>query len=215
MSDGPGAIVDAGPALTFLARKDTTRILYAGLGKVDLLAPEQVGREVIRKSRKERRRFGAAEATWKKVVAANRLTVLPDDQTPELAAAVQRLCLMPMSERMRQQKDLGELLVIAHAAVRAEAGDDVAVLIQERNGTTMAHNEARRIKNLGGTGRLRVWDTQTILLRAAGSAHLADKPTMKTIYETMLALDDALPPISETTLLSADVWAKIEEDRAH
>jgi hypothetical protein len=27
MSVGPGAIIDAGPALTFLARKDTTRIL--------------------------------------------------------------------------------------------------------------------------------------------------------------------------------------------
>jgi hypothetical protein len=142
MSVGPGAIIDAGPALTFLARKDTTRILYAGLGRADLLAPTQVEREVIRKSRQEKRRFGAAEATWNTIVAANRLTVLPDDETAELAAAVQRLCLMPMSERMRQQQDLGELLVIAHAAVRAEAGDDVAVLIQERNGTAMAYNEA-------------------------------------------------------------------------
>jgi hypothetical protein len=210
MSAGPGAIIDAGPALTFLARKDTTRILYAGLGTADLLAPEQVEHEVIRKSRKEKRRFGAAEATWKKIVAANRLTVLPDDETAELAAAVQRLCLMPMSERMRQQKDLGELLVIAHAAVRAEAGEDVAVLIQERHGTAMAYNEARRIKNLGGTGRLRVWNTQTILLRAAGSAHLPDKATMKTVYESLLPLDAALPPISETNLLTAAVWEKIE-----
>lgn len=133
MSASPDAIIDAGPALTFLARKDTTRILYAGLGAVDLLAPEQVEQEVIRKSRKEKQRFGAAEAVWKKIVSANRLTVLGDDETAELAAAVQRLCRMPMSERMRQQRDLGELLVIAHAAVRAEAGGDVAVLIQPPN----------------------------------------------------------------------------------
>jgi hypothetical protein len=136
MSAGPGAIIDAGPALTFLARKETTRILYAGLGTADLLAPEQVEREVIRKSRNDKRRFGTAEATWKTIAAANRLTVLPDDETAELAAAIQRLTLMPMSDRMRQQKDLGELLVIAHAAIRAEAGEDLAVLIQERNGTT-------------------------------------------------------------------------------
>lgn len=210
MSVGPGAIIDAGPALTFLARKDTTRILFAGLGTADLLAPEQVEDEVIRKSHKDKRRFGAAEATWNKVVSANRLTVLPDDETPELAAAVQRLCLMPMSERMRQQQDLGELLVIAHAAVRADAGEDVAVLIQERNGTAMAYNEIRRINKLGGSGRLRVWNTQTILLRAAGSAHLPDKATMKTVYDRMLPLDAALPPINETDLLTAAVWEKIE-----
>jgi hypothetical protein len=119
-----------------------------------------------------------------------------------------------MSERMRQQQDLGELLVIAHAAVRAAAGDDVAVLIQERNGTAMAYNEARRIKSLGGTGHLRVWDTQTILLRAAGSAPLPDKGTMKTVYERMLSLDAALPPIRETNLLSGEVWAKLEVIRA-
>ncbi len=206
MSAGPGAIIDAGPALTFLARKDTTRILYAGLGGADLLAPEQVELEVIRKSRQEKRRFGAAEAAWSTIVAANRLTVLSDDETAELTAAVQRLCLMPMSERMRQQKDLGELLVIAHAAVRAEAGEDVAVLIQERNGTAMARNEARRIEKLGGIGRFRVWNTQTILLRAVGSTYLPDKATMKSVYESMLTLDAALPAISETALLTAAVW---------
>lgn len=54
MSAGPETIIDAGPALTFLARKDTTRILYAGLGDVSLLAPEQVEREVIRKSRQQK-----------------------------------------------------------------------------------------------------------------------------------------------------------------
>jgi hypothetical protein len=208
MSKGPDAIIDAGPALTFLARKDTTRILYAGLGTADLLAPEQVEHEVIRKSRKEKQRFGAAEATWKKIVDAKRLTVLPDDETAELAAAVQRLCLMPMSERMRQQKDLGELLVIAHAAARAEVGGDVAVLIQERDGTAMAHNEAHRIRHLDGTGRLRVWNTQTILLRAAGSTYLPDRAKMKAAYKLMQPLDSALPPISETNLLTAAVWEK-------
>ncbi len=206
MSDGPTAIIDAGPALTFLARKETTRILYGGLGTAELFAPEQVEREVIRKSRQDKQRFGTAEATWKKIAAAHRLTVLPDDETKDLAAAVQRLCRMPMSERIREQRDLGELMVIAHAAVRAEAGEDVAVLIQERNGTAMAHNEARRITNLGGGGRIRVWNTQTILLRAAGGQQLPDKAAMKLVYEQMLSLDDALPPIAETTLLTSAIW---------
>jgi hypothetical protein len=212
MNAGPGAIIDAGPALTFLARKDTTRILYAGLGTSRLYAPEQVEREVIRKSRKEKRRFGTAEATWKKVVDAKRLTVLADDETADLAAAVQRLCRMPMSQRMRHQQDLGELMVIAHAAVRAEAGQDVAILIQERDGTAMAHNESRRITALAGEGRLRVWNTQTILLRAAGTSHLPDRASMKAIYGHMRPLDAALPPIEETTLLTAVNWNPVEAE---
>jgi len=74
----------------------------------------------------------------------------------------------------------------------------------------MAHNEARRFNNLDGTGRLRVWNTQTILLRAARSSHLPDKARMRTIYESMLPLDAALPRISETNLLTAAVWEKVE-----
>lgn len=72
----------------------------------------------------------------------------------------------------------------------------------------MAHNEARRITNLGGAGRLRVWNTQTILLRAAGGTHLPDRATMKAVYETMRSLDDALAPIGETNLLSDRSWAR-------
>lgn len=36
---------------------------------------------------------------------------------------------------------------------------------------------------------------------------------MKTVYENLRALDDALPPISENTLLFADVWANVEDVR--
>lgn len=57
MSAGPGAIIDAGPALTFLARKDTTCILYAGLGRVDLLAPS---RSSARSSARAARRSGGS-----------------------------------------------------------------------------------------------------------------------------------------------------------
>lgn len=42
-----------------------------------------------------------------------------------------------------------------------------------------------RNADLGGLSRLRARDTQTILLRAAGSADLPDKPAMKTVYENL------------------------------
>ncbi|WP_050671373.1 PIN domain-containing protein [Luteipulveratus halotolerans] len=159
-----------------------------------------------RKSRQDKHRFGAVEATWNRVVSAGRLTILSDDQTPELATAVQRLSFMPISERLRRQKDLGELLVIAHAAVKAEAGHDVAVLIQEKDGTAMAHHEAGRLTRIMGAGRLRVWDTTTILRRAARSDSLPDRTAMKAVYEQMRGLDLALPPIAETGLLDDRLW---------
>ena len=42
-----------------------------------------------------------------------------------------------MGQRIQRGKDIGELMVIAHAAVLASAGHDVTILIQERAGTTL------------------------------------------------------------------------------
>ena len=53
---------------------------------------------------------------------------LPDDVTPELATVVQRISGLPIAERMKHAKDLGETMVIAHAVVAAESGQPVTVL---------------------------------------------------------------------------------------
>jgi hypothetical protein len=115
-----GAIIDAGPALTFLARKDTTNVLLQGL-RGGLVAPEIVHTEVIRKSR-QKPSLRTAKTRWATLRNAGWIELLSDDETPALSAAVQRLCGMPMGRRIQQGKDLGELMVIAHAAVLAEAG---------------------------------------------------------------------------------------------
>lgn len=218
MTSGSGVIIDAGPALTFLARNDTTKVLFQGLredsGIRRLFAPETVRGEVARKSRQKRKLLGAAENKWKMLEQAGRIEVLLDDETPELSAAVQRLCTMPMSVRMRQRKDLGELMVIAHAAVLAEAGEKVTILIQERDGTAMARRESDRVTRLPKAGVLNVWDTQTVLLRAAGSPEVPDKPTMERLYNAMRPLDAALVPIEQTNLLTSPVWTRVRQ-QAH
>ena len=93
-------------------------------------APETVRREVFRKA-KPNSKFAAAAAVWARLELAKRLTVLSDDLTPALEAVVQRLSNTPMIDRMAVSKDLGEELVIAHAVVQAEAGNDVVMLIDE------------------------------------------------------------------------------------
>lgn len=70
--------------------------------------------------------------------------------TPELSVVVSRLTGLPLTDRKRRSRDLGELMVIAHAVVAAEQGNDVTVLIDDREGRWMANQEARRLSKATG-----------------------------------------------------------------
>ena len=126
-------IIDAGPGLNFFSINKERRLIQI-LGK--LSAPESVQDEVLRKSAQDSR-FRAAAAVWRKL-APNWLSILSDDQTPELAAVVHRITQQPIEQRIKQSKDLGEIMVIAHAVVAAEAGEIVSVLIDDGAGARIA-----------------------------------------------------------------------------
>lgn len=128
-------IIDAGPSLNFLSI-NKERLLIGVLGR--LSAPEAVQTEVLRKSRQDHR-FRSAEPIWRKL-APSWIRVLSDDQTPELAAVITRITQQPMSERLRHSKDLGETMVIAHAVVAAEAGNNLLVLIDDGLGGETRHS---------------------------------------------------------------------------
>ncbi|OHV48906.1 hypothetical protein [Pseudofrankia sp. BMG5.36] len=198
-------VIDAGPALGFLAI-NKERLLISVLGR--LSAPETVAAEVLRKSRSDGR-FRAAEAVWQKLTP-NWIEILPDDVTPELSAVVARITRLPMRQRMKESKDLGETMVIAHAVVAAEAGATVTVLIDDGAGAAMATSERRRLERLRLQGRpvggLRLVSTLTVLERAAGGKHIPDRATMRTIYTRLRDHDDGLPPIERTGLLLPELW---------
>lgn len=204
MSDWP--IIDAGPGLNFLSI-NKERLLISILGR--LSAPEAVRDEVLRKSRQDAR-FQAAEKVWRKLTP-DWMRILSDDTTPELAAVVHRITQQPMGERMKHSKDLGEVMVVAHAMVAAEAGETVTVLIDDGWGARIASSEIRRLQRLRASGRavgaIRLASTLTVLERAAGGKYVPDKATMRDIHTRLRSLDDGLPPIERTTLLSADLWS--------
>lgn len=196
-------VIDAGPALNFCSI-NRERLLLATLGPIS--APEAVRDEVLRKARTDTR-FRPAERVWARL-PERLLQILSDDETPELAAAVARICGLPMAERTRQGKDLGELMVIAHAVVSAEAGDTVIVLIDEGQGAALATAESHRLDRLRAAGRavgtIRLVGTRTVLERAAGGEHLPDRAAMRDVYERLRACDDGLLPIEKTTLLARE-----------
>jgi hypothetical protein len=198
-------IIDAGPSLNFLSI-NKERLLIGVLGAIS--APETVEIEVLRKSAQDLR-FRAAAPAWRKLTP-KWIQVLPDDPTPELAQAVHRITRQPMNERLRQPRDLGETMVIAHAVVAAEAGADVIVLIDDGPGAKTATLEIRRLDRLrirdSMVGTIKLVSTLTILERAAGTQHIPDKAAMRDIYRRLRGLDDGLPLIDKTDLLTTFRW---------
>lgn len=194
-------VIDAGPSLNFLSINKTA-LLISVLGP--LSAPETVQEEVFRKSKQDHR-FRAAEKAWRKLTP-RWMQVLSDAETPDLAAVVYRITRQPINERLRQPKDLGEIMVIAHAVVAAEAGETVTVLIDDGQGARLAASEIRRLGRLRSTGKtvgtIRLVNSLIILERAAGGKHVPDKAAMRAIYKRLRELDDGLPPIETTRLMT-------------
>ena len=200
-------IIDAGPGLNFLS-VNKERLLIAVLRP--LSAPETVRDEVLRKSRQDDH-FRAAAAVWSKLTTHDYIQILSDDVTPELATVVQRISGLPTAERMKHSKDLGEAMVIAHAVVAAESGQPVTVLIDDGQGAAIATSEIRRLQRLssGGqsVGSITLASTLTVLGRAAGTQHLPHRAAMRDTYRRLRELDDGLPPIEKTDLLSDTLWS--------
>jgi hypothetical protein len=198
-------IIDAGPGLNFLS-VNKERLLIAILGPFS--APETVQGEVLRKSQQDDR-FRAAGTMWRKLTRW--IQILPDDTTPELATVVQRVSGLPMDERRRQPKDLGETMVITHAVVAAESGQSVTILMDDGHGATVATSEISRLRRLVSSGHpvgsITLASTLTILARAAGTEHLPDRAAMRDTYNRLRGLDDGLPPVEKTGLLSPKFWS--------
>lgn len=199
-------IIDAGPSLNFFSI-NKERLLIGVLGP--LSTPETVQAEVLRKSRQDER-FRAAATVWRKLTP-RWIQILSDDVTPELATVVHRVTRQPMNERLKHPKDLGEIMVIAHAVVAAEAGGAVTVLIDDGAGAKLATSEIGRLQRLRSTGHavgsIRLASTLTVLRRAIGTEHLPDKAAMRETYARLRSLDDGLPPIEKTSLMSPSVWS--------
>lgn len=203
MSQRP--IMDAGPGINFFSL-NKERLLFATVGP--LAIPEVVEQEIRRKARQEHR-FSAAERVLGKV-PERLLEVLSDDVTDELAAVVRRITGIPIAERKRSGKDLGETMVVAHAVLAAERGERVTVLIDDGGGRRIAALEGSRLQRLRHTrpevGAIALASTVSILKKAAGSEYLPDRSAMRDLYGRLRGLDNGLLPLSETGLIDLPAW---------
>lgn len=204
---GSRPIIDAGPSLTFFSL-NKERLLFAALGSLSV--PETVVEEIRRKSSKDRN-FAPASRVLDKL-PPTLWEVLSDEVTPELSSVVQRISSMPMADRMTDGRDLGELMVIAHAVVIAEGGTDAFVFIEDGGGAGIARRQSslleRRRKAGEPVGALKLINTQTVLKRAVIGGLIKDRAEMRKLYADMRLKDGALVPIDDTDLLSRALWKR-------
>lgn len=200
-------IIDAGPALNFFSTHNK-RLLLSVVGG-HLHAPETVIGEVRHRGESDPR-FTAAPRVLTKLAGAGRLTILSDDVTPALSGATERITGVPMVQRRRRARDLGEVMVIAHAAVLADAALDVTVIIDEGDGADVADREWQRLKrqrhNDPRYGSISLARTVSVLEAAIGSTYLPDRGAMRRVYSALERCDDGLVDISRTRLLDQELW---------
>lgn len=201
-------IMDAGPGVNFFSLHQE-RLLFRALGPIAV--PETVQEEILRKARQEQR-FAPAATVIGKLPTRLFEVVADEANDQDLVRAVDRLTGMPLVERRRRSKDLGETMVVAHASVAAMSGADVRVLIDDGGGQDLAVLEQHRLdvlrRNGRQVGRLIIVDTRTVLARAAELSLLEDRGAMRKLYERLRELDDGLVPIQDTGLLDLDCWKR-------
>ena len=202
-------ILDAGPILTFFVANQE-RLLIGVVGPLTM--PRTVHDEVEGKAARDSR-FSAAAGVLRKLRGSRWLTIREDDCTDSLSAVVERTTGMPFQKRVRRLKDLGEIMVIAHAVILVEGGTDVVIVIDDGDGARLADAEAQRLERIRErdpmVGTLSLVRTVTILEAAVTRGLIADRGELRRLYGRMRDLDDGLEPIDKTGLLARRLW----EDR--
>lgn len=193
-------ILDAGPCITFCAAaKHNLLINVLQRGSNELHVPDVVNDEVSKRGSNNKIFPPATVPNWQWLVNQHGIAILDSsvsaEDADELSEAVKKLSGTPLAERLTDGKDLGELMVIAHAMVRRDRGEQVFVVIDEYRGQLLA-----------GKFGITVLDTAWILSSAVKRGLIADRSEMRKIYDKLRQYDLGLVDISQTELLGKSLW---------
>lgn len=201
---GKLVVIDAGPALNFLAAGKADLLCdVIDRRERTLLMPQTVRDEIHQIVERPRGgKFGACPGRLAAFIEAERIEVVADSiEDKPLVSQVLRVAGIPMIRRVKEPKDLGETLVLAHALRLRAEGQSVVVLIDEVEGSKKARMYG-----------LKVITTIGVLLAAAEYGLVEDRVEMKAVYESIAQFDDGLPgwdsnparnPLADKTLYLA------------
>lgn len=198
-------IIDAGPVLNFFSI-NKERVLTEVVGRLSV--PETVQKEVYRKAETDKR-FERVKLTFDKTLGGY-IDILSEKFDDELVQTFERISGSRFQKRLKQPKNLGELMAITFAVDHAESGTLVYLIIDDQDGVRLARKEERRLDRLRkagkSVGRIYILGTCSVLEKAAGGRSIPDKKEMQKIYSRLRAQDDGLPPIRQTNLLKPICW---------
>ena len=94
-----------------------------------------------------------------------------------------------IEDALRDSKDLGEAVVVAHGVHYQDLGHEVFVAIDDRGGQAMAQDQ-----------NLTVLTIEDVLRMAISFGRFGTEGRLKDAYRKLRAFGDGLPPYSHTTL---------------
>lgn len=191
MTDSRAVIIDAGPALNFIAAGYQQLLMDVVAAKSAFMcAPQSVAEEVQRKTQQQSRGSGSGARfiarhwhVFEALVKNGTVELLADDVNDEaLAAATITVSKQTVAQRALTSKDLGETMVVAHALKIARSGKPVIVLVDDGGGQRLARQHD-----------LKVTSTLGVLRDAARLGIVETRGDMKQIYAKIAQYDDGLP----------------------
>lgn len=199
-------ILDTGPCLNFMGTGNTDILLgVLEVISASVLVPEDVADEVKYKSM-ELPVYTRASRALQGAERRERITVAPARAgvDPILDEWVAKVFGFPHADIPFRAKDRGEMMAVAHGAALKEQGQTVYVLINDGDGTDLAHAHG-----------LKTFTTVAILRKAARLGIIADRDEMATIWNKMRPLDGALRKLPErpTELFGTDLQYGVEAYR--
>ncbi|WP_322748105.1 MULTISPECIES: hypothetical protein, partial [unclassified Frankia] len=168
---------------------------------MEILIPAEVEEEVLRKHRS-----GRLATQWPRMRASRLVRILDklefDGAQPEVVAHVARIRGRGATLALSTAKDLGESVVLGHAAHLAEQGREVYVVIDDIGGQRLAAGE-----------NVELLTVEDVLL-AAVQLGLIPGNQLRTTYDTMRPFGSGLPSWDASTLKPAyNVWKRSQRQQ--
>ncbi|MEU2247491.1 hypothetical protein [Streptomyces sp. NPDC019224] len=186
----PLCILDAVICVHFVGA-NVHRLLVDVLQEADLtlLVPQEVCDEVARKDKK----YPGLKLKWTRLTSSRHIRVLPGLEARTAPARVievfEDVRGRQVEDALRDAKDLGEAVVVAHGVHYQDEGHEVLVAIDDQGGQALAADRD-----------LEVMTVEDVLVMAIEFGHFSTEGDLKNVYGKLRKFGDGLPSYAQTPL---------------
>ncbi|MET9615416.1 hypothetical protein [Kitasatospora indigofera] len=188
--EGPFCILDAVVCVHYVGA-NLHRLLIKVLtaAQLVLLVPQEVCDEVEGK----RHKYPQIGDRWRRLTQSSVVQILPAllaaDAPARVVEVLEDIRGLQAEQALRQRRDLGEAVVVAHGVHLQEQGHEVYVAIDDQGGQNLAADHDLTV--------LTIEDTLTL---AIDGGHFATEGELKKTYKKLRGFGDGMLPYERTDL---------------